>query len=78
MTIGPPVQCLACKRLRHDTADIERCDAYPAGIPRDILGGAAHNEPRGDEVGGRVFKMAGTPGAQVALEAWEALSNARA
>jgi hypothetical protein len=73
MTIGPPIQCLACVRLRHDTAEVESCDAYPAGIPRDILEGAAHNEPRGDEVKGRVFRPADTQGARIALTVWKAM-----
>lgn len=76
MSVGPPTQCIACTRLHHETPEIATCDAYPAGIPADILAGAAHTTPRGDEVGGRTFRQADTEGARIAMDAWRALARA--
>lgn len=56
MTRGPLPLCLACSRSRHVAPDDPwTCDAYPDGIPPDILAGEDHRRPRGDEAGGLVF-----------------------
>ena len=75
MTLTGPILCLACTRLHHDSPAVETCDAFPAGIPQAILDGGDHRKPRGGEVGGEVFEAAETPGAEVALDAWMAVSR---
>ena len=75
MTFGPPIICTGCSRL-----DVERsssvatpgfCTAYPNGIPMDILDGADHRKPRGDEADGLIFDKRDDPAADIALEAWQ-------
>ena len=49
MTIGPEPMCMKCKyfSIRENTL---RCDAFPEGIPDEIiLGGVEHTKPyKGD------------------------------
>lgn len=52
MIAAPP-----CANCEHYTSR-GRCAAYPAAIPVDIIrGGADHDTARGDEVGGKTFKL---------------------
>lgn len=38
--------CLACTRFTHNEEGLEVCEAYPDGIPEEILLGAVdHREP---------------------------------
>lgn len=52
MTIGPAPICLFCKRYREAMkfGDPDTCDAFPQGIPEEILlGGFDHRKPfKGD------------------------------
>lgn len=64
-----PVQCRACSRYR--TRPAGTCEAYPGGIPVEIItyGGDHRQAHRGDH--GLRFKPADTAAAREALEQWE-------
>ena len=63
-----PSICWACTRWRGER---QTCEAYPDGVPEDILGGVVdHAAPRGDEQGGVVFDLA--EGSAAFLRAWTA------
>lgn len=42
MTSIVPILCRACTRLKSKTST---CDAFPDGIPRNILAGDDHRQP---------------------------------
>lgn len=46
MIIGPTPLCIKCMRFHEDNGDHFTCDAFPEGIPDEIvLGGFNHNRP---------------------------------
>ncbi len=51
---GLPPICTVCSHWRGES---ESCAAYPDGVPSDILLGADHRSPRGDEVDGTTFDL---------------------
>jgi hypothetical protein len=80
MTGQLPVQCLACARRSPtesptDTSTAVICEAYPGGIPDEILFGADHRTPRGDERDGLLFERAEGPEADRAWVWWERLNR---
>lgn len=52
MTIGPRPVCLDCRHYRGtrfieaELRSVYCCDAFPDGIPEDILCGSPHDRPR--------------------------------
>jgi hypothetical protein len=50
MIMGPTPLCLRCARFHDNNKDTFTCDAFPQGVPDEIvLGGFNHNQPfRGD------------------------------
>ena len=73
MTSIVPSLCNACARLRSGRAT---CDAYPGGIPQDMLTLAGdHHAPRPGDHGLR-FELA--PGADAAekLDLWQRMHDA--
>lgn len=62
--------CTHCTHLRPGGI----CGAYPLGIPVDIVKGAEHDEPRGDEERGITFEL--VPGSGRADEARRRLKGA--
>lgn len=67
MSMVLPSLCRACQHNRNDGT----CDAYPAGIPTDIIiGGADHQQLRGDETDGLTFALAEGEDAAAALADW--------
>jgi len=57
-----PYPCLSCRHRIEPDSPVTgvgpvACAQYPAGIPLDILGGAPHDELRGDEAQGRHFEV---------------------
>lgn len=46
------IQCLDCVHFRGRAL----CAAFPEGIPIDIIQGAIHETPRGDEVDGITYE----------------------
>lgn len=71
MTVQPPHLCISCTRYHEVPPALrvaETCDAYPDGIPADILLGSAHTVPRGDEFQQLVYQK--DPERQFAYDAW--------
>lgn len=68
MTSRIPSLCRACKRARRSGL---QCEAFPNGIPQDMLtAGGDHHEPReGDH--GLQFEQAPTREAREALSVWQ-------
>lgn len=72
-----PALCFACEHLTlqvERTTGIQtasRCAAYPDRIPMQILDGAGHSVPRGDEVDGLIFSQAGSEEAREAFHWWQ-------
>lgn len=66
MTSELPIQCWACEHL---AVKGFRCDAFPGGIPVEILAGADHREEfPGD--GGIRFRMKNTDAAREDFARW--------
>lgn len=62
-----PALCFACRRLRAGTA---RCEAFPDGIPTDILTGSDHHLPvPGDH--GLQFVLKDNKTGRKSLAEWE-------
>lgn len=65
MTSVLPLQCFSCARLDRSLGDIpltglprvERCQAFPNGIPDVMKEGGDHRQPIGGEVDGLLFKL---------------------
>ncbi len=55
MTIGPPPLCWSCKRYNATPMGLHTCEAFPDGIPEEILNWTFdhHNPHPGD--GGKQF-----------------------
>lgn len=89
MTSRSPAQCLGCARLDRTRMTrpsmpgelpmpiLDRCEAFPDGIPLEIsLGGADHREAiDGDQ--GRLFRQAPGAEAMQAFESWDRAHGAR-
>lgn len=82
MTSMFPAQCLACTRLR-DSRDpmtgattASTCDAFPSGIPREMLHGGDHRAALPGDSGLR-FQMADGPVAAAAFSAWQRFAGRR-
>lgn len=70
MTTRLPAQCWACARRAEDSVDA-RCQAFPDGIPFEIIGlGQDHRSPvPGDN--GLQFLQADTDAARTAFTDWK-------
>lgn len=56
MTIGSAPQCLECLHFHPKVLWRMECDAYPEGIPEDIMNfGEKHLTVRADQTGTAVF-----------------------
>lgn len=68
MTSVAPSLCNGCMHLRPSGW---QCQAFPTGIPRDMLiYGGDHHEPRPEDHGVQ-FEQAGTEDARAATVQWE-------
>lgn len=71
MPIGRPNACRSCKHLERTNTWAAFCEAYPYGIPREILhGDEGHEELLGDETFPFKFEMADIEGSQELYEAY--------
>jgi hypothetical protein len=62
-----PSQCYACERKLGESL---RCEAYPDGIPEDMLtGGGDHRLPRAGD-NGKQFLLADAPDAEQEFGFW--------
>jgi hypothetical protein len=72
MTDIPATLCIFCRHLREGTV---RCDAFPEGIPDDILFSLRdHREPY---EGDRGIRFEVKPGDEAGFEEWLDLERAR-
>lgn len=78
MTTLLPSLCLGCAHRLPDrdsatgTELPQRCAAYPSHIPADIIDGADHRRPRGDEHNGLTYEpMSDTARAAFYFDAWQ-------
>lgn len=59
MTIGASPLCMSCKHFHADDDENLTCDAFPAGIPEDIiLNGFDHRYPKNGDNGIRYEPVA--------------------
>ncbi len=69
MTSRIPSQCMACTRFRAEKGE---CEAYPNGIPSDMLFfGEDHRQPRPDDRGFQ-FLQGQSEDQKLAFEDWQA------
>lgn len=74
MTTILPILCRACVHYHLGTSS---CDAFPSGIPSDILTGADHHQARHGDHGIR-FERAPGATAEQALSEWRQFMAPRA
>lgn len=67
MTSIVPIQCLACRRLKKKTST---CEAFPDGIPKEMLAGGDHrSQLPGDH--GRQFLQRNDDQGKEAFDDWK-------
>ena len=78
MTTYTPSQCRACTRLRQPADGLTHCEAFPGGIPFEIIGlGGDHRQPVDGDHGLR-FDQSDTDAARWMLDEWQRVHDTAA
>lgn len=85
MTSVLPIQCFSCVRLDRsqgtieltDLPRVERCAAFPDGIPDVMVDGGDHRKPLGGEKDGLLFKLSPVAEEASMFPFWEKVFGAR-